>query len=181
MSFLLFLWAESNRAQDLRAPGSNTKDPFGNTITYGGLGYPGRLIWQPAGVGLLPFWPFWGLYIVLFIGCQVLQSNAGLGQKPRETQNTALLWAESAAAAADRRMPPRLTRLPAPLPAPFLPAGFDPLSFSKGDLKSLKQKEIKNARLAMVAFLGAPPPPPLISFLLPSSLLIRLLCYIAFI
>jgi hypothetical protein len=78
-------------------------------------------------------------------------------------------------------MPPRLTRLPAPLPAPFLPAGFDPLSFSKGDLKSLKQKEIKNARLAMVAFLGAPPPPPLISFLLPSSLLIRLLCYIAFI
>jgi len=72
VSFLLFLWAESNRAQDLRSPGSNIKDPFGNTVQYGGLGYP----------------------------------------------------------------------------------GFDPLSFSKGDMKSLKQKEIKNARLAMVAFLG---------------------------
>ena len=33
-------------------------------------------------------------------------------------------------------------------------SGFDPLSFSKGDMKSLKLKEIKNARLAMVAFLG---------------------------
>jgi hypothetical protein len=54
---------------------------------------------------------------------------------------------------ADRHMPPRLTRVPPSLPV--LPSGFDPLSFSKGDLKSLKQKEIKNARLAMVAFLGA--------------------------
>lgn len=34
------------------------------------------------------------------------------------------------------------------------PAGFDPLSFSKGDYKGLKQKEIKNGRLAMLAFLG---------------------------
>lgn len=72
ISFILFAWAEANRAQDLRAPGSNVTDPFGNKITYGGLGYP----------------------------------------------------------------------------------GFDPLSFSKGDLPALKQKEIKNARLAMVAFAG---------------------------
>jgi hypothetical protein len=31
---------------------------------------------------------------------------------------------------------------------------FDPMGMSKGNLPELKQKEIKNARLAMVAFLG---------------------------
>ncbi|GAB4821458.1 hypothetical protein N2152v2_008504 [Parachlorella kessleri] len=31
---------------------------------------------------------------------------------------------------------------------------FDPLGFSKGDFKQMKEKEIKNARLAMVAFVG---------------------------
>merc|ERR1711998_368222 len=31
---------------------------------------------------------------------------------------------------------------------------FDPLALSNGDLKELKEKEIKNGRLAMVAFVG---------------------------
>ena len=33
-------------------------------------------------------------------------------------------------------------------------AGFDPLSFSKNNFDEWKLKEIKNARLAMLAFLG---------------------------
>ena len=52
---------------------------------------------------------------------------------------------------------------------------FDPLGFSKGDFQSAKTKEIKNGRLAMVAFVGftiqaqvcagmaGPLPPPSIS------------------
>ncbi len=32
--------------------------------------------------------------------------------------------------------------------------GFDPLSFSKGNFSELKTKEIKNGRLAMIAFAG---------------------------
>merc|ERR1711977_380225 len=31
---------------------------------------------------------------------------------------------------------------------------FDPLGMSKGDLTALKEKEIKNGRLAMVSFVG---------------------------
>jgi len=43
--------------------------------------------------------------------------------------------------------------------SPSNPAGypggiFDPLGFSKGDLKTAQTKEIKNGRLAMVAFAG---------------------------
>lgn len=43
-SFLLFGWAECNRAQDYVKPGSNVSDPFGNKIKYVELGYPGE--WQ---------------------------------------------------------------------------------------------------------------------------------------
>jgi hypothetical protein len=32
--------------------------------------------------------------------------------------------------------------------------GFDPLGLSKGDFETLKLKEIKNGRLAMIAFAG---------------------------
>jgi light-harvesting complex I chlorophyll a/b binding protein 4 len=32
--------------------------------------------------------------------------------------------------------------------------GFDPLGLSKGDMATLKNKEIKNGRLAMIAFMG---------------------------
>jgi hypothetical protein len=49
-SFLLFAWAECNRAQDYVKPGSNTTDPFGNTIKYGELGYPGEF--SPEAYGL---------------------------------------------------------------------------------------------------------------------------------
>ncbi|EFN58607.1 hypothetical protein CHLNCDRAFT_50418 [Chlorella variabilis] len=72
ISFLLFAWAECNRAQDYFKPGSNVSDPFGNSIKYVELGYP----------------------------------------------------------------------------------GFDPLSFTKNDYAGWKLKEIKNGRLAMLAFLG---------------------------
>ena len=43
-----------------------------------------------------------------------------------------------------------------PAHVPHTRAGFDPLGYSKGDFAGLKQKEIKNGRLAMMAFLGEP-------------------------
>ncbi len=42
-----------------------------------------------------------------------------------------------------------------PNPETGYPGGiFDPLGFSKGDLKTAQTKEIKNGRLAMIAFAG---------------------------
>jgi hypothetical protein len=42
-----------------------------------------------------------------------------------------------------------------PNPEMGYPGGiFDPLGFSKGNLKELQTKEIKNGRIAMVAYMG---------------------------
>ena len=50
---------------------------------------------------------------------------------------------------------PIFTSNSVPNPETGYPGGiFDPLGFSKGDLKTAQTKEIKNGRLAMVAFAG---------------------------
>jgi hypothetical protein len=60
----------------------------------------------------------------------------------------------------DIRKPGSVSEDPTPFSNAKLPAGvvgypggiFDPLGYAKGDLKTLKAKEIANGRLAMVAF-----------------------------
>jgi hypothetical protein len=62
----------------------------------------------------------------------------------------------------DIRKPGSVSEDPTPFSNAKLPAGvvgypggiFDPLGYAKGDLKTLKAKEIANGRLAMVAFAG---------------------------
>ncbi len=62
----------------------------------------------------------------------------------------------------DIRKPGSVSEDPTPFSKAKLPAGvvgypggiFDPLGYAKGDLKTLKAKEIANGRLAMVAFAG---------------------------